>query len=161
VVRSRVERKLTRPQVRAGPLYGAGFGMGQCRSVRERERVRMKTLCCFAATAALLILAPVMTRQAMAQQLYGSGGGSANIWSSAQGTSDSYGNANGFANSSSGSMATGGGKGLSGAGGFGGGITSAITTSTAGASTSGSGYAQVQTSGYAGGNASGYGARGR
>jgi hypothetical protein len=37
-------------------------------------------------------------------------------------------------------------------------ITSAFTTSTAGAASNGSGYAQTQTSGYAGGNVSGYGA---
>ena len=55
----------------------------------------MKTFCCIVATAALLISAPAMTRQAMAQQFYGSGGGSTNIWSSAQGTSNSYGSANG------------------------------------------------------------------
>jgi len=63
------------------------------------------------------------------------------------------------------SSATGGGQGLGGLSGSaafgGGGATSAITTSTAGASSSGSGYAQVQTSGYAGGNVSGYGARSR
>ena len=59
-----------------------------------------------------------------------------------------------------GPIATAGGQGLSGAGGFGGGgSTSAITTSTAGTSSYGSGYAQSQTSGYAGGNVSGYGGR--
>ena len=115
----------------------------------------MKTFC-YVVAAAMLVSAP-----AMAQQF--SGGGSTNIWSSAQGTSDSYGNANGFADSTSGSMVKAGGLGLgnvSGAGVFGGGgITSAFTTSNAGASSNGDGYAQVQTSGYAGGNVAGYGAR--
>jgi len=114
----------------------------------------MKTLCCIVATAAVLISAP-----AMAQQF--SGGGSTSLWSSAQGTSDSYGNANGFATSQSGSMATAGGLGLTnlaGSIGFGGGaVTSAFTASNAGASTSGNGYAQVQTSGYAGGSVAGFG----
>jgi hypothetical protein len=115
----------------------------------------MKTLCCVVATVGLLISAP-----AMAQQLYG--GGSTNIWSSAQGTSNSYGNANAFGTSSSGSMANAGGQGLTGVGGIGGGgATSAIITSMAGTNSSGSGYAQSQTSGYAGGNVSGYGGRTR
>ena len=117
----------------------------------------MKTLCCILATATVLISVP-----AMAQQF--SGGGSSSLWSSAQGTSDSYGSANGFATSQSGSMATAGGLGLSSLAGsigsYGGGaMTSAFTTSNAGASTNGNGYAQVQTSGYAGGSAAGFGMR--
>jgi hypothetical protein len=126
--------------------------------VRQTKGNRMRTLCYVVASAALLISAP-----AMAQQF--SGGGSTSLWSSAQGTSDSYGNANGFATSTSGSIGNAGGLGfssLAGSGGFGGGAaTSAMTTSTAGASTSGNGYAQVQTSGYAGGNVAGFGARTR
>jgi hypothetical protein len=113
----------------------------------------MKTLCCIAATAALLISAP-----AMAQQL-NPGGGSVNLWSSAQGTSNSYGSANGFGNSSSGAMVTASGQGLSGFAPSGtASITQAVTTSNAGTSSSGNGYAQSQTSGYAGGSVTGYGA---
>lgn len=116
----------------------------------------MNKLPCILATAGLLIAVP-----AMAQQF--SGGGSTSIWSSAQGTSDSYGNANGFATSQSGSMTTAGGLGLTnlaGSIGYGGGaLTSAFTSSNAGASTNGNGYAQVQTSGYAGGSVAGFGAR--
>jgi len=114
----------------------------------------MKTLCCIFATAAALISAP-----AMAQQF--TGGGATSIWSSAQGTSDSYGNANGFATSQSGSMANAGGlafTNLAGSISYGSGaITGAFTTSNAGASTNGNGYAQVQTSGYAGGTMAGFG----
>jgi hypothetical protein len=76
----------------------------------------MKAFCCILAAAGLLIAAP-----AMAQQVNGSGGGTTNIWSSAQGTSNSYGNANGFGASSSGSMVTAAGRGSLGAGGAGGG----------------------------------------
>jgi hypothetical protein len=117
----------------------------------------MKTLCCSLATALVLISAP-----AMAQQF--SGGGTTSIWSSAQGTSDSYGSGTGFATSQAGSMTTAGGLGLSNLAGsigsYGGGaMTSAFTASNAGASTNGNGYAQVQTSGYAGGSAAGFGTR--
>ncbi len=116
----------------------------------------MKTLCCSLATAMMLISAP-----AMAQQF--SGGGSTSIWSSAQGTSDSYGSGTGFATSQSGSMTTAGGLGLSNLAGSigysGGAVMSAFTASNAGASTNGNGYAQVQTSGYAGGSVAGFGAR--
>ena len=76
----------------------------------------MKAFCCIVAVAGLLISAP-----AMAQQVYVTGGGTTNIWSSAQGTSNSYGNANGFGTSSSGSMALAGGRGSLGAG-LGGGL---------------------------------------
>ena len=118
----------------------------------------MRALCYSLAIAATLAAVP-----ATAQQF--SGGGSTSIWSSAQGTSDSYGNATGFATSQSGSMTTAGGLGLtnfSGGVGYGGGaLTSAFTTSNAGASTNGNGYAQVQTSGYAGGSVAGFGARTR
>jgi hypothetical protein len=114
----------------------------------------MKTLCCILATATALISAP-----AMAQSF--TGGGATSIWSSAQGTSDSYGNAAGFATSQSGTMANAGGlmfQNLSGSISYGSGaITGSFTTSNAGASTSGNGYAQVQTSGYAGGTVSGFG----
>ena len=119
----------------------------------------MKALCCCVATVGLLMSVPAMVGPAMAQQAYGSGGGTTNIWSSAQGSSDSYGNANGFGMSSSGAMAVGGGRGSLGAGSVGGGVTSAITSSYAGASTSGNGYVQVQTSGYAGGTVAGFGGR--
>jgi hypothetical protein len=117
----------------------------------------MKTLCCIVvATAGLLVSAP-----AMAQQFYANGGGYSNIWSSAQGTSNSYGAANAFGTSSSGSVANVGGQGANGLSGFGGGgTTSAITQSFAGTNSTGSGYAQSQTSGYAGGTVSGYGGRG-
>ena len=120
----------------------------------------MNKLFCVVAGAAVLLAVPALTKPASAQQAYG--GGYSNIWSSAQGTSNSYGGASAFDNSTSGALATAGGGGL-GAGfsiGFiGGGITSAFTTSTAGTSSNGSGYAQAQTSGYAGSNVSGYGAR--
>ena len=116
----------------------------------------MKALCCIVATAGLLISVPAMA------QSNGSGSGTSNIWSSAQGSSDSYGGAHGYATSSSGSMANALGRGPIGTIGSGGaGLTSAITTSNAGVVSPGSGYAQVQTSGYAGGSASGFGGRGR
>jgi hypothetical protein len=118
----------------------------------------MKTLSCILATAGLLIAAP-----AMAQQF--TGGGTTSIWSSAQGTSDSYGAGTGFAISQSGSMANAGGLAFTNLPGSissaGGGVTGAFTTSNAGASTNGNGYAQVQTSGYAGGSVSGFSARTR
>ena len=123
----------------------------------------MKTLCRIIAAAGLLfsVSAPVST-PALAQQFYANGGGYSNIWSSAQGTSNSYGNANAFGGSSSGSIANVGGQGAGGfSGGFGGGgTTSAITSSQAGTVSNGNGYAQAQTSGYAGGTVSGYGGRG-
>jgi hypothetical protein len=114
----------------------------------------MKTFCRVVAVAALLSAA-VATGQAKAQQAYG--GGYTNIWSAAQGTSDSYGNAGAFDQSISGSTATGGGIGGSGI--PPGGVTSAFTTSFAGTASFGNGYAQAQTSGYAGGTAGGYGGR--
>ena len=114
----------------------------------------MKPLCCILATASILISAP-----AMAQQF--TGGGTTSIWSSAQGTSDSYGNATGFANSESGTAANAGGlvfNNVSGSISYGSGaVTGSFTTSNAAASTNGNGYAQVQTSGYAGGSVSGFG----
>ena len=113
----------------------------------------MKAFCCIAASASLLIAVP-----AMAGQVNGSGGGITNIWSSAQGTSNSYGNANAFGTSLSGSMATAAGRGAQG---LGAGITQAMTLSNAGTSSNGSGYAQAQTSGYSGGSATGYANRGR
>ena len=123
----------------------------------------MKILCCIVAAAGLLISVPAMVQKAAAQEAYGTGGGTTNIWSSAQGSSDSYGNASGFGTSSSGSMATAGGRsslaGQSLGHSVGGGITSAMTTSYAGASTYGNGYVQVQTSGYAGGTTAGFGGR--
>ncbi len=115
----------------------------------------MKALCCVVA-AGLLISVPAMA------QSNGSGSGTTNIWSSAQGTSDAYGGAHGYATTSSGSMATALGRGPIGTTASGGaGLTSAITVSNAGVVSPGSGYAQVQTSGYAGGTASGFGGRGR
>jgi hypothetical protein len=114
----------------------------------------MKALCYIAATAALLASAPAMAQQ-------NPGGGSVNIWSSAQGTSNSYGAANGFGQSSSGALIDAAGQGLSGvAGSNAGSMTQAITTSIAGTSSNGSGYAQSQTSGYAGGSVTGYGPSG-
>ncbi|HTZ03905.1 MAG TPA: hypothetical protein VMC05_16350 [Xanthobacteraceae bacterium] len=116
----------------------------------------MKTFCCILAIASALTSAP-----ALAQQF--TGGGATSIWSSAQGTSDSYGNATGFATSQSGSMSNAGGlsfNNLAGSVTYGSGaITGAFTASNAGASTNGNGYAQVQTSGYAGGTVSGFGTR--
>ena len=110
----------------------------------------MKSLRCMVAAAALLISVPAMA------QSNGTGGYSS-IWSSAQGTSDSYGNAMGSANSQSGAMANVGGANanpsLGGASG-----ASSVTLSTATVGSNGSGYAQVQTSGYAGGTVLGYGA---
>jgi hypothetical protein len=114
----------------------------------------MKTLCCVLSVAGLLAAAPAMAQQ------YGNGGGFTNIWSSAQGTSNSYGDANAFSASAAGSLANvGAGSGLAGFGG--GAFTSAITTSQAGTQSFGSGYAQAQTSGYAGGTVSGAAAAGR
>lgn len=116
----------------------------------------MKALCCIIAAAGLLIAVPAMA------QSNGSGSATSNIWSSAQGSSDSYGGAHGFATSSSGSMANALGRGPMGSIHSGGaGLTSAITTSTAAVISPGSGYAQVQTSGYAGGSVSGFGGRAR
>jgi hypothetical protein len=118
----------------------------------------MKTLYSFAAVAALLISAPAMAQQ----NKYANGGGYANIWSSAQGTSNSYGHAKALGASSSGAVGNAGGNGANGVAGYGGGgATSAITTSNAATSSHGSGYAQSQTSGYAGGTVSGYGGRHR
>lgn len=120
----------------------------------------MKPLCRIAAAGAavLLMTAPALIEQANAQQIYGNGGAYTNIWSSAQGTANSYGAANAFSSSSSGSMVTAAGQGLSSLPGFnGGGITSAFTTSTAGTSSNGAGYAQAQTSGYGGGQFTGNG----
>jgi len=113
----------------------------------------MKTLSCILAAGGLMISVPVMAQQNV------NGGGFTNIWSSAQGTSNSYGQAKAFGMSSAGSAATAGGQG--GVGGFGGasGVTS-ITSSFAGTSSYGSGYAQSQTSGYAGGTATGSAGRG-
>jgi hypothetical protein len=122
----------------------------------------MKTLRRIIAAAGLLfsVSAPVST-PASAQQFYANGGGYSNIWSSAQGTSNSYGNAKAFGGSSSGSIANVGGQGATSISGFGGGgTTSAMTSSQAGTVSNGSGYAQAQTSGYAGGTVSGYGGRG-
>jgi len=119
----------------------------------------MKKFCCIVA-AAVLMSAPLMTRQAMAQQAYG--GGTDNIWSSAQGTSYTYGHANAAGLSMSGAIAAAGGLGALGAAGIGGGgLTSAFTISNAATSAYNGGYAQEQTSGYAGGTVSGYGGRGR
>jgi hypothetical protein len=105
----------------------------------------MKAFCAVVATAGLLIAVP-----ALAQDSSGSGRGMTNIWSSAQGSSDSYGDGQGYSTSSSGSRgdAAGGHGTLR----IGSGLTSAITTSNAVASTTGSGYVQTQTSGYAGGS---------
>jgi hypothetical protein len=113
----------------------------------------MKTFCCIVASAVLLISVP-----AMAQQLYGDGHGVTNIWSSSQGTSDSYGDAKGFSTSSSGSVGQAGGRGGLSIGG--GGLTASVTTSHSVVSSTGSGYAQTQTSGYAGGTVSGLAGRG-
>lgn len=117
----------------------------------------MKAFCCMVAAAGLLIAVP-----ALAQQANGSVSGTTNIWSSAQGTSNSYGDANGFGLSSSGATANAGGRGpMSVMGAGAGGLTSATTTSNAGVTSFGSGYAQAQTSGYSGGSVSGYAGRGR
>jgi len=120
--------------------------------VRQTKRTHMKILSCLVA-AAVLISAPAMA------QTFNAGGGYTSIWSSAQGTSFSYGTANGYGNSSSGAMAGAGGAGLSSLGEIiGGSAMTAITTSTAGTASNGSGYAQAQTSGYAGGSVSTFGA---
>ena len=115
----------------------------------------MKTLSCIVVVASVfLISAPAMAQQ------FGVGGGYTSIWSSAQGTSFSYGTANGYGISSSGSMANAGGVGLNSRGEIvGGSAVTALTTSTAGAVSNGNGYAQAQTSGYAGGSVSTFGAR--
>jgi hypothetical protein len=114
----------------------------------------MKAFCCIVVIAGSLISLP-----AMAQQGYGNGGGTTNIWSGAQGSSNSSGNASGYGTSSSGSAALGGGRSSLGAGTVGGGVISSVTSSYAAASTSGNGYVQVQTSGYAGGTVSGFAGR--
>jgi hypothetical protein len=111
----------------------------------------MKVFCCMVATVAVLMAIP-----ATAAELHNDGVGTTNIWSSTQGTSDSYGAAKGFSTSSSGSLANAGGRGSTD---IGGGFTDSITTSHSIATTSGSGYAQTQTSGYAGGSVSGFAAR--
>ena len=104
----------------------------------------MKRLCCIVAMAGVLVSAPAMADQ------YFNGTGLTNIWSSAQGTSNSYGLANAFSNSASGAAATVNALGSMNA--FkGNGITTSITTSNAGTTSNGPGYAQAQTSGYSGG----------
>jgi hypothetical protein len=150
VVRPGLE--LTRPEVRVSLLSDADFGTGQFRSVTLKG-TSMRMFGCFVVAAGLLTAAPAMAGP------YGNGGGYTNIWSSAQGTSNSYGQASGFGTSAAGAAATASGGG--GTNGFhGGGGVSAITSSQAGTSSNGSGYAQAQTSGYAGGTASGYGGHG-
>lgn len=108
----------------------------------------MKVFCCIVATAAVLIAIP-----ATAAEFHNDGGGTTNMWSSTQGTSDSYGDARGLSKSSSGSLANAGGKGSTD---IGHGLTTGITTSNSMATTNGNGYAQTQTSGYAGGSARGF-----
>ncbi len=113
----------------------------------------MRKFSCILALAAVSFSAPAMA------QSFNIGGGYTSIWSSAQGTSFSYGTANGYSSSSSGSIAGAGGAGLSSLGELtGGSLTGAITTSTATTTSNGSGYAQAQTSGYAGGSVSAFGA---
>jgi len=132
----------------------------------------MKTLCCVVAAGGILIALP-----ALAQDYYGRGTGSSNIWSSAQGSSDSYGDGKGLSTSSSGSLSNVGGNGVSeqlindalairGITGSAAPITTgrmsatgAVTTSNSVATTNGSGYVQTQTSGYAGGRAFGLAGR--
>jgi len=112
----------------------------------------MKALCCIAAAAALLASAPAMAQQAGT-------GYTTNIWSSSQGTANSFGGANGFSYTEAGSMANAGNIGsnaLINAGVSAGNLTQAITMSNSTASSSGSGYAQTQTSGYAGGSVTTY-----
>jgi hypothetical protein len=118
----------------------------------------MKSLCCIAAVAAALFSA-----SAMAQQVTITGMGAANIWSSAQGTTNSYGAANGFGNSSSGSTAMATPMDMSGLNSLSSALSStaanmmqAVTVSNAGTSSNGRGYAQAQTSGYAGGSMTAY-----
>jgi len=108
----------------------------------------MKALSCILAAGGLMISVPVMAQQNV------NGGGFTNIWSSAQGTSNSYGQAKACGMSSAGSAATAGGQGGVG-GSAGAGAVTSITSSFAGTSSNGSGYAQAQTSGYAGGTATG------
>jgi hypothetical protein len=119
----------------------------------------MKTLSCAVAAVALSVSAPAMAQAVNGGGSFNIGGGYTSIWSSAQGTSFSYGTANGYGNSSAGSMAFAGGSGLNSLGAITGGSgMTAITTSTAGTASNGSGYAQAQTSGYAGGSVSTFGA---
>ncbi len=114
----------------------------------------MKALSCIIVAAGLLISAPAMAQQ------YGNGAGFTNIWSSAQGTSNSYGQAEAFGTSSASSAATAGGRGgVNGVGALG--AMPSITQSFAGTSSNGSGYAQSQTPGYAGATVSGSASRGR
>jgi hypothetical protein len=105
----------------------------------------MNKLLCIAAAAGTLLAFP-----ALAADQYSNGTGLTNIWSSAQGTANSYGLATAFSTSSAGAAAT-----INSLGNMtafkGNGITQSITTSNANTSTTGPGYAQAQTSGYAGG----------
>jgi hypothetical protein len=120
----------------------------------------MKVLCCIVAAAGILVAIP-----AFAEELYGRGAGISNIWSSAQGSSDSYGDGKGMSTSSSGSLSNVGGHGINNtllhASGMTGkmGATGADTVSNSLATTNGSGYVQTQTSGYAGGRISGLAGR--
>jgi len=126
----------------------------------------MKVLCCIVAAGGILVAIP-----ALAGDFYGRGNGTSNIWSSAQGSSDSYGDGKGFSTSSSGSLSDVGnhginntllrGTGVTGRMGATGatGATGADTVSNATATTNGSGYVQTQTSGYAGGRISGLAGR--
>lgn len=108
----------------------------------------MKALCRLATAIGLLMAAPAMAQEPS----FASGAGNVSLWSGAQGTAFTYGNANAYGTSSSGTATLTGGQGTLSTGvTSGGGMLSAITISTAGASSYGGGYAQTQTSGYAGG----------
>lgn len=85
---------------------------------------------------------------------YANSTGFSNIWSGAQGTSNSYGAAKALGMSSATSQGSAGGGLQPGVFAFTGGITSA-TSSFAKTMSNGNGYAQSQTSGYAGGSANG------
>src|SRR6202030_58108 len=106
VVRPGLE--LTRPEARVSLRADAGFGTGQFGSVTLKG-TSMRMFGCFVVAAGLLTAAPAMAGP------YGNGGGYTNIWSSAQGTSNSYGQASGIGTSAAGAAATaGGGRGTHG-----------------------------------------------
>jgi len=111
----------------------------------------MKTLCCIVAAVGLLTAAPAMADP------FNSGTAFTNLWSSAQGTSNTYGSGLALSQSTSGIAANAGGR----LNGFTGGVQmTGMTTSNAATTSNGPGYAQAQTSGYTGGTVSYTSARG-
>jgi len=138
---ARFRPRVTRPQARRTERRAWGRAIPG----PLQRRFNMKMMCGIVMIVGILSVVPAMAGDY--------GGGSTNIWSSAQGTSFSYGNAT--ANSASGSTASGiGGGGYQGTLSSIGGVTGS-TSSFASTASYGSGYAQAQTSGYAGGTSTG------